>query len=219
MQSRCMFQVRGLGHRSCLEQDCYTRYKSGAILLVPSTAEVCDAVFRERCRISDVETLTSVEKPTSASTREMVALWCRSEPRRSNRASGAVTTTNCACGWRHRIRALCLDHDHKACAESSIRSGRAHTLILPEPAQPHQSGERMHGCDRHAEWRSPQRLRAAGRVQFISHLEVACVSIHHGLALLEERDLLRHKKNGRIISTVFQCLQRHGGAVLGGRHI
>ncbi len=64
-----------------------------------STAEVCDAVFRERCRISDVETLTSVEKPTSASTREMVALWCRSEPRRSNRASGAVTTTNCACGW------------------------------------------------------------------------------------------------------------------------
>lgn len=39
---------------------------------------------------------TSVEKPTSASTREMVALWCRSEPRLSNRASGAMTTTNCA---------------------------------------------------------------------------------------------------------------------------
>lgn len=61
----------------------------------------------------------------------------------------------------------------------------------------------MHGgCDRHAEWRSPQRICAAGRVQCLSHLEVACVSIHHGLTLLEERDLLRHMKNGRFISDI-----------------
>ena len=39
---------------------------------------------------------TSIVKPTRASTRDMFTLWCRSDPRRSNVASGAVTMTNCA---------------------------------------------------------------------------------------------------------------------------
>ena len=81
---------------------------------------------------------TSMVKPTRASTRVIVTLWCRSDPRRSNLASGAVTMTNCAqacCRWAR-------EHDQSAILRISLPRGKMRSRVM----QVKQAGSRDTAC-------------------------------------------------------------------------